>query len=150
MAMLAVGGDDGVGRLERLHRADRHRLLADVEVKEAADLLLRVQLRALLLEAADPDHLPQELEAVRAVEPDLRGAMSHRLQRRQIAFGQAELARFKQAPHDLARSRARKIGADFDPARRDRGAEPFARVPEDRPFERVGRLEARASGSHRP
>ena len=39
MAVLAIGRDDRVLGLERLHRADRDRLLADVEVQEAADLL---------------------------------------------------------------------------------------------------------------
>ena len=39
------------------HHADRHRLLAVVEMQEAADLLRLVQLDALLLEMADAQHL---------------------------------------------------------------------------------------------
>ena len=38
------------------------RLLADVEVEEAADLALDVELRAALLEAADEQHLPVQRE----------------------------------------------------------------------------------------
>ena len=47
MAVLAIGGDDRIARLERRHDADRDRLLAVIEVQEASDLLLRVQLDAL-------------------------------------------------------------------------------------------------------
>ena len=57
MAVLAVGGDDRVVRRERLHHADRDSLLADVQVQEAADLRRGVELGALLLEAADAQHL---------------------------------------------------------------------------------------------
>ena len=62
VAMLAVGRDDRVVGLQRLHRADGDRLLADVEMQEAADLGGAVQLGAFLFEAADAHHLAQELE----------------------------------------------------------------------------------------
>ena len=66
--VLAVGRDDRVLRRERLHRADRDRLLADVQVHEPADLRRAVELHTLLLEPADPQHLAQQLEAVLAVD----------------------------------------------------------------------------------
>ena len=59
--MLAIGGDDRIVRGEGLHRSDRHRFLADVEMEEAADLSEAVELDGLLLETADPEHLMQEL-----------------------------------------------------------------------------------------
>src|SRR6266702_3378745 len=40
-------------------RADRHRLLADVEMTEAADLAQGVRFGGLLFEAADQEHLAQ-------------------------------------------------------------------------------------------
>src|SRR5206468_9708065 len=51
VAVLAIGRDDVVLLLERGDRADAHRLLADDQVEEAADLALRVGLRAGLLHA---------------------------------------------------------------------------------------------------
>ena len=61
VAVLAVGGDRVVVRAERRGRADRHRLLADVEMEESADLPERVRLGGLLLEAADQEHVGQQL-----------------------------------------------------------------------------------------
>src|SRR5690606_36109422 len=62
------GGDDDVvvpkGRLD----ADRHRLLADVEVAEPADLLQAVLLRRPLLEAPEQDQLAVHLDQRRLVE----------------------------------------------------------------------------------
>ena len=69
VAVLAIRRDDGVLRRQRLHHADGDRLLADVEVQEAADLAGAVELRALLLEAADAQHLVQQVERVRPIEP---------------------------------------------------------------------------------
>ena len=63
VAVLAVGGHDRVVRVERLHAADGHRLLADVQVQEAADLGRAVQLDAALLEAPDAEHLAIEVAA---------------------------------------------------------------------------------------
>ena len=71
VTVLAVRRDDRVLRRERLHRTDRDGLLADVQVHEAADLRRAVELDALLLEPAHPQHLAQQLEAVLAV--DVRG-----------------------------------------------------------------------------
>ena len=56
-AVVAVGRDHVVVGLERGERADGDRLLPDVEVQEAADLALGVAARALLLDAADEEHL---------------------------------------------------------------------------------------------
>src|SRR5579883_3138880 len=51
MTMIAIGGDDAVALLRRRHDADHHRLLADIEVAEAADEAHAVHLSGLLLEA---------------------------------------------------------------------------------------------------
>ena len=59
LAVLAVGAGDVVVGPQRGEAADRDRLLADVEVAEAADLAEAVGLAGLLLEAADQQHLPQ-------------------------------------------------------------------------------------------
>ena len=48
MAMLAVGGDDGILWLERLHHTHRHGLLTVVQVQEAADLLFLIELATAL------------------------------------------------------------------------------------------------------
>src|SRR3990172_5421747 len=61
MTVLAVGGDNGVVRLQGLEDADRHRLFTDVQMQEAADLALAVELRAPLLKSANAQHLPYEL-----------------------------------------------------------------------------------------
>ena len=55
--MVAVAGDHAVARLQRVLDADRHGLLADIEVAEAADQAHAVELAGLLLEAADQQHL---------------------------------------------------------------------------------------------
>ena len=57
VAVVAVGGDEVVVGPQQAHGADAHRFLADVEVQEAADLALDVELGAALLEAADEQHL---------------------------------------------------------------------------------------------
>ena len=62
MAVLAVRRDDGVVRAEHLHHADRDRLLAVVEMQEAADLPGAVELRAAVLELADAQHLAQQVQ----------------------------------------------------------------------------------------
>ena len=69
VAMIAVAGDHAVARLQRVLDADRHGLLADVEVAEAADQAHAIELAGLLLEAADQEHLAvvaHELLAARA------------------------------------------------------------------------------------
>src|SRR3989441_13180735 len=45
LAVLAVGGDDVIVVAQRRERADRHRLLSDVEMAEPTDLAQRVRLR---------------------------------------------------------------------------------------------------------
>src|SRR5512142_381179 len=59
--MLAVCRDDCVVRPECLHHADRHGLLTDVQVEEAADLLLFIEIGAALLEAANAKHLVEQM-----------------------------------------------------------------------------------------
>ncbi len=57
MAMIAIGGDHLIARLDRHLHADHDGFLADVEVAEAADEAHAVELAGLLLEAADGQHL---------------------------------------------------------------------------------------------
>ena len=57
--MLAIGSDDVVVLAKRVHRAHAYGLFADVQVQEPADLLLRVELGALLLEPAYANHVAQ-------------------------------------------------------------------------------------------
>ena len=64
MAMLAIGGDDPVARLEHRDDTDRHRLLSVIEMQEASDLLLGVKLGTFVLEPANADHVPQQVERV--------------------------------------------------------------------------------------
>ena len=58
VAVVAVGGDEVVVGPKEAHRRHRHRLLADVQVEEAADLALHVDLGAALLEPPDEEHGP--------------------------------------------------------------------------------------------
>ena len=63
--MLAVGRDDRVLGAERRHHPGGDRLLADVQVQEAADLRGAVELGARLLEAADQQHGAQQVASAR-------------------------------------------------------------------------------------
>ena len=63
VAVVAIAGDDAVlARRQRRLQPDRDRFLADVEMAEAADQAEPVKLAGALLEAADEQHLPVELE----------------------------------------------------------------------------------------
>ena len=62
VAVVAVAGDDAVGPGQRRLDAGDDRLLADVEVAEAADQPHAVHLPGTLLEAADEQHLAIEGE----------------------------------------------------------------------------------------
>ena len=104
---------------EMVHDAGSYGLFADVEVQEAADLLLLVQLGARLLEPADPDHLPQQMES------SLLGEFPHgvtssavirlaRLECRGVALGQSQLPRLEQPSHDLAAPRLRQVVLELD------------------------------------
>jgi hypothetical protein len=68
LPVVAVAGDDVVIGVQRAERADGDRLLADVEVAEAQDLLERVGLGRQLLEAADEDHHPIPLQQLLAAD----------------------------------------------------------------------------------
>ena len=57
MAMVAVGGDDVIGGLDRGDGTDGDRLLANVEVEEPADLTTRVRPRRFFFKAANPHHI---------------------------------------------------------------------------------------------
>ena len=78
MAVLAIGGDDPVALLQHRDDADGDRLFAVIEMQEAADLFLRVELRALVLEAADADHLLQQIQRMCPRQPRLVGGVRHR------------------------------------------------------------------------
>ena len=70
VAMVAIAGDDAV--LADGHRRlqpDRDRLLADIEVAEAADQAEAVELPGPLLEAADQQHLAVELQQLVLATP---------------------------------------------------------------------------------
>src|SRR5690606_3713162 len=67
MAVLAVGGEDAVVVAQLRHRAGSDRLLADVQVQEAANAAGAVELGAFLLEAPDAHHLPQQSARVVAL-----------------------------------------------------------------------------------
>ena len=62
VAVVAIPGDDLVALLEDDLHADDDRLLADVEVAEAADQPHAVHLAGLLLEAADQQHVAVGVE----------------------------------------------------------------------------------------
>ena len=65
VAVVAVGGHHRVDLFEVGLHAHHHGLLADVEVAEAGDLALAVELARLLLETADQQHVAVELEQLR-------------------------------------------------------------------------------------
>jgi hypothetical protein len=93
VAVVAIGGDHRIAGPERVLDADRDRLLADIEMAEAADQAHAVQLTRLLLETPDQEHVAvigqQQLalvarrpggEVVRADDGDgltLRGGHDH-------------------------------------------------------------------------
>src|SRR5438552_12192710 len=80
VAVLAVGRDRVVVAPEHRGGAGGHRLLADREVQEPADLAERVRLRRLLLEPADEDHVAQKLAREVGVDPEpRRRLLSHHL-----------------------------------------------------------------------
>ncbi len=62
VAVVAIGGDALVAVLRGGLEPDHDRLLADVEMAEAADQAHAVELAGLLLEAADQQHLAVEVE----------------------------------------------------------------------------------------
>ena len=68
MPVLAVGGDDGVLRSERLHDADRAGLFPDAQVEEPSDLRGAVELDASFLETANSEHLGEEVASELHVE----------------------------------------------------------------------------------
>ena len=62
LGMLPVGGEDVVVPVQRRGGADRHRLLAAVEVEKTGDVPLGVLLGARLLEFAAEHHLLVQLQ----------------------------------------------------------------------------------------
>ncbi len=56
MAVVAIAGDDLIALLKRKLHAGDHRLLADIEVAEAADQTHAVELAGAFLEAPDEHH----------------------------------------------------------------------------------------------
>src|SRR5580693_895493 len=72
MAVLAIGRDDVVLVVQRVNRADRHGLLAGVEMAEAGDFAAAVHLGGLLFEAPDECHAPIEIEQLTLVQSQQR------------------------------------------------------------------------------
>ena len=66
MAVLAIGRDYSVRWCQDLHRAGSNCLLADVKMQKTAYLLLLIQLRTFLLEAANAHHRAQQRHQVLA------------------------------------------------------------------------------------
>ena len=65
--VLAIRGDDVVGRRRGRDRAHCDGLLPDVQMQEAADLSLRVRPRGGFLEAPAQGHLPIQVEKERSI-----------------------------------------------------------------------------------
>jgi hypothetical protein len=59
VSVFSIGADDRILRRETWYGADRDRLLADVEMKEAADLAPAIEFCALLLKPSDAEHLAE-------------------------------------------------------------------------------------------
>ena len=99
MSMLAIRGHDRVIAGERSHAAYGHSLLADIEVQKAADLSGAVQLRRTSPRSAGSAASRADTQCP---DPDRNARAdtcrsSHGLQRRSIAFRQAELTGPEQA-----------------------------------------------------
>ena len=131
--MLAVGGYHRVIGGQRPQRSGGHRLLADIQMEESPNLGFPVQLRALLFHAAHPHHVGQQAS-------------------RKVMVGHIDTARMSGSPFvstvdvspsgspsSRAFSKRRMIfplrvcGSvvdELDFLRRDRGAQPLARVAE--------------------
>jgi hypothetical protein len=137
--MLAVGGDDPVVGAQHRDDAGGDRLLAVIEMQEAADLLLGVELGAFVLEPPDADHAGEQVEHMRAVEMGfvVSSVMLVGLQGRDVALGQAQFARLQQAAHDLAAAGLGQVLAEHDLARRDGRAELLAGMAAQLAFELV-------------
>jgi len=71
--VIAVRRDDVVIGTEHRDRAGAHRLLADVQVAEAADLAQRIRLGSAFLEPALQEHRAEQLEVQRGVALLRRG-----------------------------------------------------------------------------
>ena len=67
MAVLPIGRHDVVVLTQRVQSPHRDGLFADVKVQEPADLLLRIELRALLLEPSNANHVAQQARGPRHV-----------------------------------------------------------------------------------
>jgi hypothetical protein len=59
-----MGAGDAVGRAQGGARADGHRLFADVGMQRSVDPTALSQLDGELVELADEDHLPENLDQV--------------------------------------------------------------------------------------
>src|SRR4029434_7142005 len=64
VAVIAIGGDDVIVITDRGHGADDDRLLADIKMTEASDLLRLILLAGAFLETADQQHEREHLDFV--------------------------------------------------------------------------------------
>ena len=62
MAVLTIGGDDAITTLQLRNDAHCYGLLSVIEMQEAANLLLGVQLCAAILKLADTQHLGEQCQ----------------------------------------------------------------------------------------
>jgi hypothetical protein len=76
ITVLAVGRDDIVLRRQGMQRAHSDRFLADIQVKEAADVAGPVKLCRLFLQAADAQHVGQQGQARILIMGDAHGRNS--------------------------------------------------------------------------
>ena len=122
--MLAVRRDHRVLGAERGEHAGRDRLLADVEVEEAADLLCRVVLGAALLEPPDRgSSAPQQPRA-----PRRASGVTARPRASTVSPSGRPSSRARNSRRMILPLRVRgRSGDERDLARRDRGPEVLAR-----------------------
>src|SRR5262249_6802720 len=85
MAVIAIGGDDGVLRLLRRLHADHDRFLANIEMAKAADQPHAIKLARFFLKPADEQHVAIKAQEIGCLErlplilnrPELRPGYEH-------------------------------------------------------------------------
>ena len=124
VAVLAVGGDDRVLRVERLHHARRRRPPRRCRGAGSRGSSRRCRARRSAPRTGGCAASRRSSVAARARRSTSavgwRSVIAH-LQRRQVALGQPELAGLEQPAHDLAAARVRQV--------RGRRRSPSARPP---------------------
>ena len=124
VTVFAVGRHDLVVRAQHRNDARRNRLFPVIEMKKPADLFLRVDLGAFVLETPDADHVPEQRQHMRPVELWLvdHSHVSSVSNVEMSPSGSPSSRAFKQPPHDLAGSCLGQRVAEKDFARGHGGA----------------------------